>query len=89
MIDMYGIPRYQEINPAVFYIITFPFLFGIMFGDVGHGLILFIAGLYLNHKCNSKLSPFNNLKWLLILMGFFAIFCGFIYNEFFSISIPI
>lgn len=35
---------HKEINPAVFAIVTFPFLFGVMFGDVGHGLLLFIVG---------------------------------------------
>jgi V-type H+-transporting ATPase subunit a len=35
---------HEEINPAVFAIVTFPFLFGVMFGDVGHGLLLLIVG---------------------------------------------
>ena len=33
-------PRYGEINPAVFTIVTYPFLFGVMFGDVGHGALV-------------------------------------------------
>lgn len=36
---------YKEVNPAVFAIVTFPFLFGVMFGDVGHGGLLLIAGI--------------------------------------------
>ena len=38
---------YRDIFSAIFTIITFPFLFGIMFGDIGHGFIMFLAGLYL------------------------------------------
>lgn len=37
MTNTYGIPRYREINPSVFNLITFPLMFGIMYGDIGHG----------------------------------------------------
>jgi V-type H+-transporting ATPase subunit a len=43
----YGTPNYKEVNPTVFNIVTFPFLFGIMFGDIGHGGLLFLFGIYL------------------------------------------
>jgi vacuolar-type H+-ATPase subunit I/STV1 len=46
-VNTYGIPRYREANPALFTAATFPFLFGVMYGDIGHGGLLALAGLYL------------------------------------------
>ena len=47
ILSAYGVPQYQEINPAVFNLVTFPFLFGVMFSDIAHGLILLALGLLL------------------------------------------
>jgi V-type H+-transporting ATPase subunit a len=49
--DTYGIPKYKEINPSMFSCVTFPFLFGIMFGDMCHGSLLFLVGVGLCHFC--------------------------------------
>jgi len=95
IVNTYGIPRYQEINPTVFNIVTFPFLFGVMFGDIGHGLILLLFAIYIcvnaeeikNIK-NSLFKPLLPGRYLLLFMGFFAFYCGCIYNEFFSIAVP-
>lgn len=69
-------------------------MFGVMFGDIAHGGLLLIFGLFLifkeeslkNHSMFSLMLPF---RYLLALMGFFAFYCGFIYNDFTSISLDL
>ena len=43
--DMYGVPKYNEIDPTLFVAITYTIIFGIMFADLGQGFCLAIAGL--------------------------------------------
>ena len=93
IVDTYGIPRYKEVNPGLFTIITFPFLFGIMFGDIGHGLLLLLFSLYIELNRNSIKNSDSQLKdiiryrYILLLMGFFSFFCGIIYNDFMAIPL--
>jgi len=94
IVETYGIASYQEINPVVFTIITFPFLFGVMFGDVAHGLGLFGLSIYLCLfrkliKPSSIVFPLVNIRYLLLLMGFFSTFSGVVYNEFASLPLYI
>lgn len=82
---------YKEANPAIFANVTFPFLFGVMFGDIGHGGLLLIAGILLiamNQKIQkSPLAIFGSLRYLIVMMGFFSFYVGWIYNEFFAIPL--
>lgn len=48
---------YQEVNPGLFAVITFPFLFAVMFGDLGHGFLVTLtaAGMILAEKKIEKI----------------------------------
>ncbi|XP_011092832.1 V-type proton ATPase subunit a3 [Sesamum indicum] len=93
IVDAYGVAKYQEANPGVFTIVTFPFLFAVMFGDWGHGICLLLATLYFivrEKKLSSqKLGDIMEMtfggRYVIMLMAIFSIYTGFIYNEFFSV----
>ncbi|CAE7725182.1 ATP6V0A4 [Symbiodinium microadriaticum] len=92
VIDTYGIPKYQEANPALLTVVTFPFIFGMMYGDVGHGILLFLAGIWL--CMNAETFRFTQpslftARYMVVSLGFFAIFAGFMYNDFFSVGLQI
>lgn len=95
IVDTYGVPAYKEANPAVFTIVTFPFMFGVMYGDIGHGFLLMALGIYLVmrndsiEKSDSFLKYFLSGRYFLMMMGFFAFYCGWIYNDFMSIPIEL
>ncbi|PWA39746.1 vacuolar proton translocating ATPase [Artemisia annua] len=92
IVDAYGVAKYQEANPGLFTVVTFPFLFAVMFGDWGHGICLFLATLFLilreKKYSSQKLGDIMEMafggRYVLIMMSIFSIYTGFIYNEFFS-----
>lgn len=94
-VNTYGVPRYREINPALFTAASFPFLFGVMYGDIGHGSLLAAAGLYLiltEHRANERgmdemLQGVYSARYMLFAMGLMAVYAGLVYNDYFSIGL--
>ena len=88
IVDTYAIPKYKEINPTPFTAATFPFLFGVMFGDACHGLIIFVFGLYLllrGEEFKRKGGIYEqmaSLRYMITLLGFFSFYNGIVYNDF-------
>ncbi|XP_071733675.1 V-type proton ATPase subunit a3-like [Rutidosis leptorrhynchoides] len=93
IVESYGVATYQEANPGVYTVVTFPFLFAVMFGDWGHGICILLATLYLIFKekkySSQKLGDIMEMtfggRYVILLMALFSIYTGLIYNEFFSV----
>jgi V-type H+-transporting ATPase subunit a len=94
-VNTYGIPRYREINPALFTAATFPFLFAVMYGDIGHGSCLLIGGLYLvltekkaeDRSMDEMMKGMYSARYMLFMMGLYSVYCGLVYNDFFSLGL--
>ncbi|XP_061585132.1 V-type proton ATPase 116 kDa subunit a [Cololabis saira] len=98
IVDAYGVGTYREVNPAPFTIITFPFLFAVMFGDLGHGAIMALFAVWMvlyenNHKLkntrNEIWNTFFEGRYIILMMGLFSVYTGLIYNDCFSKSLNI
>ncbi|XP_067290467.1 V-type proton ATPase 116 kDa subunit a 1 isoform X2 [Pseudorasbora parva] len=96
IIDAYGVGTYQEINPAPYTIVTFPFLFAVMFGDCGHGLVMTLFAVWIITQAESLRKMKNEItdvlvggRYIILLMGMFSIYTGLIYNDCFSKSFNI
>jgi len=90
----FGTPTSSEIDPSVLWLATYPLFFGLMFGDVGHGLLVVLVscGLLYAKRKGTRFSEqsfaglgslFNMIldgSGLLILGGAAAIVCGFLYG---------
>lgn len=78
IVKTYGTPSANEIDPTLFVAITYVLMFGMMFGDVGHGLVLLIAGglIYFTKKID--------IAGIGIMCGLSSIVFGFLYGSIFG-----
>uniref|UniRef100_A0A8C6UTU9 V-type proton ATPase subunit a n=1 Tax=Neogobius melanostomus TaxID=47308 RepID=A0A8C6UTU9_9GOBI len=98
IVDAYGVCSYREVNPSPFTIITFPFLFAVMFGDLGHGVIMALFAFWmvfyendrkLKNTRNEIWNTFFEGRYMILMMGLFSVYTGLIYNDCFSKSLNI
>lgn len=97
IIDAYGTAKYREVNPGLPTIVTFPFLFAVMFGDFGHGAIQFLAACAMIYwekpLSKGKLDELFSMaffgRYIVLMMGMFSMYTGLIYCDAFSKDIPL
>ena len=84
LVSGYGIPTYQDLEPTLFVAITYMLMFGMMFGDAGHGLVLLLAGLGI--VFTSRGGEGRDVGTLVSLAGTASIVFGLIYGSFFGLE---
>lgn len=78
----FGIPKYESVNPTPFLAVSFLFMFGMMFGDVGHGAVLAIAGFVMMKKKTELIG----IGKILLMGGISSILFGFLYGSIFGLE---
>ena len=77
-VEMFGVPKYNEIDPTPFLALTYTIIFGIMFGDVGQGAVLALIGLLLWKKKKMWMGR------ILACVGLSSVVFGFVYGSIFG-----
>ncbi|MHA1198725.1 MAG: V-type ATP synthase subunit I [Candidatus Heimdallarchaeaceae archaeon] len=83
IVGLYGLPSSKEVDPTIFFIFTFSLFFGIMFGDMGHGLILVVIGL-LGVLARGLKKNIRQMFLLVMMVGITSFLMGFIFGEAFG-----
>ncbi len=81
----YGYPGYNELDPTSIIGLTFPIIFGFMFGDIGEGIVVALLGYMLGFRLKVGENA-RKLGRTLILCGISATIVGFLYGSFFGLE---
>ncbi len=84
LVDTYGSARYSDVDPTPFAAASFVLMFGMMFGDVGHGLVLAALGLALRRTRAPRLQGVRRLWAFPVAGGLMAALFGLLYGEAFG-----
>ena len=84
LVTTYSYPAYNELDPTPLLAITFPLIFGVMFGDVGHGLLLFFLGVLILSRKLKALSGLVQMGAVVAACGLASTFFGVLYGSLFG-----
>lgn len=76
LVHNYGLPRYGEIDPTLLFALSYVLMFGVMFGDVGHGAVIAAAGLLI--------SRLRSVRPFLVAAGLSSMCFGWLYGSVFG-----
>lgn len=90
VVKAFGIPSRHDLDPTKIMFLSFPLIFGLVFADIGQGVLIFIIGLAA-WRANKRgddwgaiMGYVQNGAYGLMMMGIFAIFGGFLFGSFFG-----
>ena len=83
LLDSYGVPGYRMVDPTVLMSVAFLFMFGMMFGDLGHGLVLVAGGILLARYGKPS---FHNIGKLITYCGVSASSFGLLFGSVFGVE---
>ncbi|MCU0608314.1 MAG: hypothetical protein MUF22_00915 [Chitinispirillaceae bacterium] len=81
---LYMLPNYRELDPTPFFAPAFAFFVGLCLGDVGYGSLILVLSTLAYFKAPKSFRPYSTLG---IILGCMVIFCGFLLNSFFGMTI--
>jgi len=84
LVEAYGLPGYREVEPTFFMAVSYVLMFGMMFGDVGHGAVLALAGLWTLAACRARQA--RDLGVMLLYAGLSGVLFGAAYGSCFGLA---
>lgn len=86
---MYSLPSYREVDPTSIFTFFYIIFFGIMFGDVGYGILLILGSWLAVKKFNMNEGGAGKLMKVIFYSGISSVFWGFMFGSFFGDLIPV
>ncbi len=89
LVSNFGIPKYGTIDPTAFVMPVYLSMFGLMFADIGQGLVLVMLGFLSAYSLrnNQQKRGMYNLSWLIVWCGFSSVVFGGLFGSFFGMTI--
>jgi V/A-type H+/Na+-transporting ATPase subunit I len=85
LVSAYGLPDYQELEPTLFVALSYIVMFGMMFGDAGHGIVLAVCGLIALFAVRSPKT--KDIGIILLFGGLSSTIFGMVYGSYFGIEV--